>query len=225
MRPPRARGLPRLPNQGPIADEDYTHRVYHGKRLSTTPDSRLTASYERPSVRTPEGPPRVFPRERAWRVRRVVRDVPRTGTERFPKTARLLKRAEFVQLSRRGFRVQSANFIIISSANQRPQSRLGITVSAKVGNSVVRNRIKRQVRECFRRRRSALPLPEPATAPVRPSVARDRPRACRSSLVRPGSRPESQPPARLQRRRSPGTSRREFRSGSGCHDRWYVRRE
>lgn len=82
--------------------------------------------------------------------------MPRTGTEQFPKTGRLLKRAEFVQLSRRGFRVQSANFIIISSANQRPQSRLGITVSAKVGNSVVRNRIKRQVRECFRRRRSAL---------------------------------------------------------------------
>jgi len=34
---------------------------------------------------------------------------------------------------------------------------LGITVSGKVGNSVVRNRIKRQVREFFRRRRGELP--------------------------------------------------------------------
>lgn len=82
--------------------------------------------------------------------------MPRTGRERLPKTARLLKRAEFLRLSHRGFRMQSANFIIISSANQRPQSRLGITVSAKVGNSVVRNRIKRHVREYFRRRRNAL---------------------------------------------------------------------
>jgi len=34
---------------------------------------------------------------------------------------------------------------------------VGITVSGKVGNSVVRNRIKRQVREFFRRRREVLP--------------------------------------------------------------------
>ncbi len=33
---------------------------------------------------------------------------------------------------------------------------MGITVSGKVGNSVTRNRIKRQVREFFRRRRAAL---------------------------------------------------------------------
>ena len=33
---------------------------------------------------------------------------------------------------------------------------MGITVSGKVGNSVTRNRIKRQVREFFRRRRALL---------------------------------------------------------------------
>ena len=78
------------------------------------------------------------------------------GTRRLPKTARLLKRAEFLKLSRTGAKLQSASFIIISSANDRPKSRLGITVSSKVGNSVIRNRIKRQVREFFRRRRAAL---------------------------------------------------------------------
>lgn len=30
------------------------------------------------------------------------------------------------------------------------RSRLGITVSRRVGNAVVRNRVKRRVRECFR---------------------------------------------------------------------------
>ncbi|HME60756.1 MAG TPA: ribonuclease P protein component [Candidatus Binatia bacterium] len=78
------------------------------------------------------------------------------GTERLPKTARLLKRAEFLKLSRTGAKLQSASFTIISSTNHRPESRLGITVSSKVGNSVIRNRIKRQIREFFRRRRAAL---------------------------------------------------------------------
>jgi ribonuclease P protein component len=78
------------------------------------------------------------------------------GTERLPKTARLLKRAEFLKLSRTGAKLQSASFIVISSTNHRPESRLGITVSSKVGNSVIRNRLKRQVREIFRRRRAAL---------------------------------------------------------------------
>ncbi|HEX9788275.1 MAG TPA: ribonuclease P protein component [Candidatus Binatia bacterium] len=78
------------------------------------------------------------------------------GTERFPKTARLRKRAEFLKLSRIGQKLHSANFVIISRANDGPECRLGITVSGKVGNSVTRNRIKRQVREFFRRRRAGL---------------------------------------------------------------------
>jgi ribonuclease P protein component len=78
------------------------------------------------------------------------------GTEGLPKTARLLKRAEFLKLSRAGAKLQSASFIVISSTNHRSETRLGITVSSKVGNSVIRNRIKRQVREFFRRRRAAL---------------------------------------------------------------------
>jgi ribonuclease P protein component len=78
------------------------------------------------------------------------------GKERLPKTARLLKRAEFLKVSRIGAKLQSASFIVVSTTNHRPKSRLGITVSSKVGNSVIRNRIKRQVREYFRRHRAAL---------------------------------------------------------------------
>ncbi|MSP36964.1 MAG: ribonuclease P protein component [Deltaproteobacteria bacterium] len=81
-----------------------------------------------------------------------------SGSERFPKTARLRKRPQFLQLSRTGSKFQSVNFVVISRVNDGAESRLGITVSGKVGNSVVRNRIKRQVREFFRRRRGSLPL-------------------------------------------------------------------
>jgi len=80
-----------------------------------------------------------------------------TGSERFPKTARLRKRPQFLKLSRTGSKFQTAHFVVISKTNDAIESRLGITVSGKVGNSVVRNRIKRQVREFFRRHRAELP--------------------------------------------------------------------
>ncbi len=77
-------------------------------------------------------------------------------TEKFPKTARLRKRPQFLKLSRIGKKVHSSDFIVISKSTGNPESRLGITVSAKVGNAVVRNRIKRLVREAFRRLRHEL---------------------------------------------------------------------
>ena len=79
------------------------------------------------------------------------------GAQRLPKTARLRKRAEYLRLSRTGASVQSTNFVIITKINDRSECRLGVTVSAKVGNSVIRNRIKRWVREYFRRHRAELP--------------------------------------------------------------------
>lgn len=78
------------------------------------------------------------------------------GRESFPKTARLRKRSDFLRLSRTGKKVHSANFVVISRTNDTGETRLGITVSGKVGNAVVRNRIKRLLREYFRRRRQAL---------------------------------------------------------------------
>ena len=73
------------------------------------------------------------------------------GQENFPKTARLRKRPEFLRLSRTGRKDHSGNFVVVSKANDTGQTRLGVTVSSKVGNAVVRNRIKRLVREFFRR--------------------------------------------------------------------------
>lgn len=83
-----------------------------------------------------------------------------SGSERFPKSARLRKRPQFLNLSRTGSKFHSPNFVVISKSCDGAKSRLGITVSGKVGNSVMRNRIKRQVREFFRRHQSTLP---PAT--------------------------------------------------------------
>jgi ribonuclease P protein component len=68
----------------------------------------------------------------------------------FPKQARLRKRPEFIHLSRSGKKQHTANFVVITRETDRSEARLGITVSSKVGNAVVRNRMKRLLRECFR---------------------------------------------------------------------------
>jgi len=47
----------------------------------------------------------------------------------------------------------------IESSNLGPISRIGITVSRKVGNAVVRNRFKRRIREWFRAHRDELDPP------------------------------------------------------------------
>lgn len=43
-----------------------------------------------------------------------------------------------------------SSFVLYGSLNQQGYHRLGITVSRKVGGAVVRNRVKRQIREVFR---------------------------------------------------------------------------
>ena len=75
------------------------------------------------------------------------------GGERFPKKARLTRRSEFLNLSRGGRKVHTSHFVVISETNDIGESRLGITVSTRVGKAVVRNRIKRVLREFFRRHR------------------------------------------------------------------------
>jgi len=71
----------------------------------------------------------------------------------FSKADRILKRPEFIQLSRNGKKIQNRYFILIYSPGHQNQSRLGITVSKRVGKAVKRNRIKRLAREFFRHNR------------------------------------------------------------------------
>jgi ribonuclease P protein component len=71
--------------------------------------------------------------------------------ESFPKRDRLTKRSQFLTLSRQGRKIHTSHFVILSKGNDLQQNRLGITVTTRVGNAVIRNRIKRLVREFFRR--------------------------------------------------------------------------
>ena len=71
----------------------------------------------------------------------------------FAKDDRLLKRSDFLQLSKSGKRLQNRFFIAFIHKNDLNRCRLGITVTRKVGKAVRRNRIKRIAREYFRQNR------------------------------------------------------------------------
>jgi ribonuclease P protein component len=85
----------------------------------------------------------------------------------FPATCRLKKRREFLFVQGKGKKIHLRHFLVFVTQRRGPHSRgplslesaeapptrIGITVTRKIGNAVARNRIKRLIREGFRRRR------------------------------------------------------------------------
>mgnify|MGYP001548569581 FL=1 len=63
------------------------------------------------------------------------------------------KRAEFVAANK-GLRNARAGFVLLTLPNAGLGKRFGVTVTKKIGNAVVRNRMKRRFRELLR---AALP--------------------------------------------------------------------
>lgn len=79
--------------------------------------------------------------------------------ETLPRRERLRRRTDFLRCYRRGRRRRGAHLILYAHPNELGHPRLGITASRKVGKAAVRNRVKRRVREIYRRwsERSRLP--------------------------------------------------------------------
>ena len=70
---------------------------------------------------------------------------------RFQREQRLRTRPEFDQVFRKGRRISGRLFLLIAAPNGRPEHRLGLAVSRKIGNAVTRNRARRLLKEGFRR--------------------------------------------------------------------------
>jgi ribonuclease P protein component len=75
----------------------------------------------------------------------------------FPSTFRLHKKREFNRVREMGRKRHTPHFIIIVMCRPEGPTRLGLTVSRKVGDAVRRNRVKRLVREFFRIHYDTLP--------------------------------------------------------------------
>lgn len=74
----------------------------------------------------------------------------------YSKEERLLKRGNYLSLSRDGEKCHKKHFLCIFIKRGGERSRLGITVSKKVGTAVMRNRLKRMCREFFRHNKRRL---------------------------------------------------------------------
>jgi ribonuclease P protein component len=84
---------------------------------------------------------------------------------RFQRADRILGTRDFVRVTKTGKRGTSKSFVVLIAPRtdraaekfDEKRRRLGVTVSKRVGNAVIRNRVKRRIREWFRHAREGLP--------------------------------------------------------------------
>jgi ribonuclease P protein component len=85
------------------------------------------------------------------------------------RRARLTSRRDFNRVFTQGRKVVGRNLIVwVGRGSKRSGARLGLSVSAKLGGAVVRNRLKRLTREAFRSRRASLTAPGDLVVYLRP---------------------------------------------------------
>jgi putative membrane protein insertion efficiency factor/ribonuclease P protein component len=130
------------------------------------------------------------------------------GRLTFTKADRLLKRRQFLELADRAaridVRIRAGVFLVVGRDNGLGRHRLGVTVTKRIGPAVVRNRLKRQVREFFRQNRPAWPggldllfiARQPAGTLSRPKIREALARVGRELAVfRPAAERREPPPA------------------------------
>jgi ribonuclease P protein component len=81
------------------------------------------------------------------------------GDFQFGKERRLRRRVDFLRVQANGVRTSTTHFVLLVAGRPadkdcpdpaNAKARLGVVVTKKVGNAIVRNRVKRLCRECFR---------------------------------------------------------------------------
>lgn len=77
------------------------------------------------------------------------------GSQRFRAADRIRDARDYARSRANGRRV-STSALAVEIAGSGSRARLGLVVGRKVGGAVVRNRMKRRIREWFRRNRAVL---------------------------------------------------------------------
>lgn len=81
----------------------------------------------------------------------------RIGSYQFQREKRLVTKKDFAEMFSTGIRRKSGCLLVTRKENTSGYPRLGLSVPKKVGNAVIRNRIKRRCREAFRMLQHELP--------------------------------------------------------------------
>ena len=79
------------------------------------------------------------------------------GTARFSKAARLRHRQEFLRVQAQGKRFHTRHFGVTLAPMAEGHPRLGLVATRRMGKAVQRNRVKRLLREFFRRHQTGVP--------------------------------------------------------------------
>ena len=74
-----------------------------------------------------------------------------------PRKYRLRKTCDIQRVQRNGIRIRLSHLMLLFMPGSAEQVRIALTVSRKVGNAVVRNKVKRWLREAVREDLSAIP--------------------------------------------------------------------
>lgn len=93
------------------------------------------------------------------------------GQNKFPRRERLTRQSEYVDVYRNGEKRVGRVFICYAVRRQGQGRKLGIAVSRKIGKAVVRNRLKRYVREIYRTHRTLLAENAHIVLVARPAAA------------------------------------------------------
>lgn len=86
----------------------------------------------------------------------------------WPKSRRLLRRADYLACYSRGERCLTRHFVVFIRPDPHlPTGRVGLAVTKKSGGAVERNRFKRVLREFFRLHQALLPQADLVVTPKR----------------------------------------------------------
>jgi ribonuclease P protein component len=114
----------------------------------------------------------------------------------FPKHFRLLRRSDFRRVYEEGQRRSAPLGVLFFRANGLADTRLGITTPTRLGGAVLRNRMKRRLREVFRLHRTSLPGGWDIVLNPRPAVAEVPFERLRREILR--LFPQQPPPRRAE---------------------------
>lgn len=104
------------------------------------------------------------------------------GSQRFPRRERLTRRKEYLEIYREGAKRVGPAFICYAVRRDDRGKKFGLAVSRKVGNAVVRNRIKRYLREIYRTHRDCIAEGVQLVVVARPEAAALDFNECRDAL-------------------------------------------